>query len=259
MVRKFLKFRIFKKLIKAIKGFYLTNKNRKLIAEKKYDLAYRNLEKIEKLYHGTNSLIEENYFFWLQKIDLDFRTHRYSEVEKNIDIAIKSVDYTSKRVSEDTKKYRKVFLYSIYLLISLFKNNSEKVSEIKFIIQKLSKGVNGLPKNILYDRTVYFKERMEKLFEEDNYYKDTYSEEKLTEIITAIEEIDKYTGNFFQKIEKNTFKIDLLKRIIKVFIFLVLPLILFIFLMYKGMILLSIAMTFFWVFSLYIYNVYQDK
>jgi len=42
MVRKFLKFRIFKKLIKAIKGFYLTNKNRKLIAEKKVTIQHPN-------------------------------------------------------------------------------------------------------------------------------------------------------------------------------------------------------------------------
>ena len=259
MVRKFLRFITFKKLIKAFKGFRLIDKNRKLIAKKKYVLAYENLEKIKELYHGTNSLIEENYFFWLQKIDLDFRTHKYIEIEKDIDIALKSVDYTNKNISRDTKKYRKVFLYSIYFLISLFNDNKEKASEIKLLIEKLSKGSNGLPDNILYDRTVYFKERMERLFKEDTYYKDTYSQNKLDEILVEMSELDKHTDNFFRPIEKDDFKIKILKKSIKILLLLILPLGLSIFLMYKGMIMVAISLTFLWVVILYIYNTYQNK
>jgi len=246
---------MFYKIFIGIKSAFLVRKNRKLFAEKKYAEISLNLKEIYNMHSRINKTLDKSYIYWLQKIDLDFRTYNYSEIEKNMDIAIKSVDYTSKKESEDTKRYRKVFLYSIYFLVYLLNDNKEKSSNIKLIIKKLSTGVEGLPAHILYDRTVYFKERMIKLFKDDLYYKKNYSEEKLNQIIIEMDDIDKYTNNFFIITKE---KSNLWKKIIKVTILIIFPLSLFIFLMFKGLIELSIAILFLWIILLYIYNIYKD-
>jgi len=246
------------KILMPIKIAFLLRKNRKLFAEKKYTKISLNLKKIHNIFRNSNKPLDKSYLYWLQKVDLNFRTHNLSEIEKDINIALKSVDYTSKRVSEDIKKYRKVFLYSIYFLVVSLNDNRKKASEIKSFIKELSRGVEGLPENILFDRTIYFKERIIKLFEDDVYYKKNYSQEKLNQIIIDMENLDKHTDKFFQKIEKKNFQISL-NQLIKTTLLIFFPLTLFIFLMYKGMLLLSVSFLFLWIVGLYIYNEYINR
>jgi len=155
--------------------------------ERKYKKAFRYLNWSEMLGNLVGSPALSNPIDTTQRLELNFLTHNYEYVLKNIEIPINAIEKTKIYWSEADRRYMKVHNYNFILLIYILLNDEDKILEWYKIFNDIT--VDGARQELIDSYPPYNKEELQKLFESDEYYAKNYSEELINNVYKLSEHI----------------------------------------------------------------------
>jgi len=164
----------------------LSQKTQDNLNKKDYEKAFQYLNWREK-FHTLVGSKSPSPIPKILRLELNFLTHNYEEVIKNIDIPIKAIEETKLEWSQKDRGYLKAYCYNFVLLTYTLLDDGNKMLEwAKIFNEALERDVD--PKIVGYFPP-YTKEKLQKLFESEEYYAKNYSEEIIGNVYELSEHI----------------------------------------------------------------------
>jgi len=181
----------FKNIIKFIKIFILNRIGfiiRKSLEYKKigeYHKALRYLEILEKVVKIIGLHPNYNPPLLILKLELYFLIHDYEYIIKNIESQLESIDkHGLKSWTQADKNYLKLYLSMFVYFSYFFLKERDKADKLYIYMDKLD--IGGVSDDVLFDKPPYRKQDLKKIFEEDSYYQENFSQNKLNYLLNKI-------------------------------------------------------------------------